>query len=65
MRRLFNSKERFVLRLTAGNKCKACGVKLTRSFHADHVKAYSKGGETELSNGQALCSKCNLMKGNK
>jgi len=36
---------------------------LTKGWHADHVVPYSKGGKTELSNGQALCAECNLSKG--
>lgn len=63
MPRRFSSRQRFVLRLTAFNRCKVCGVKLTRAFHADHVRAWSKGGETETHNGQALCPACNLKKG--
>ena len=38
---------------------------LKEGFHADHVVAYSKKGKTILKNGQALCPKCNLKKGNK
>ena len=64
-RRIFSSKERWVLRLTSFSLCRLCGAKIDRSFHADHVKPFSKGGETDLSNGQALCAKCNLKKGAK
>ena len=42
-----------------------CGIPLGKNFHADHVLAFSKGGATVTSNGQALCSACNLRKGNK
>ncbi len=37
------------------------GVKL----EIDHIKPYSKGGETVLSNLQTLCRACNVGKGNK
>ena len=47
------------------NKCESCGKSLSISYHGDHIKAYSKGGKTTLDNGQALCSECNLRKGNK
>ena len=60
-RRLFTRRERSALRLVAGNQCEACGCNLTK-FHADHRKPFSKGGKTELNNGQALCPPCNLRK---
>lgn len=62
-RRRFNGRERVALLVGASNKCRICGVELTRSFHADHVHPYSLGGATELDNGQALCALCNLRKG--
>lgn len=62
-RRLFTRRERAALRLVAGNRCEACGCTLT-TFHADHRKPFSKGGKTELNNGQALCAACNLRKAN-
>lgn len=40
-----------------------CGVKLSKSFHADHVIPFSHSGPTILNNGQALCAGCNLTKG--
>jgi len=49
----------------SGNLCKKCGAHLKGKFHADHKKAFSKGGKTILNNGQALCETCNLIKGNK
>lgn len=33
--------------------------------HVDHKLAKSKGGAGEVDNGQVLCRKCNLKKGNK
>ncbi len=42
-----------------------CGTPLGGDFHADHVRAFSKGGTTTTNNGQALCKACNLQKGNK
>jgi len=42
--------------------CSAC---LSNDFHADHIKPFSLGGDTNLNNGQALCPKCNLKKSNK
>lgn len=62
-RRRFNTRERIALWLLAAGKCPRCGADLGRSFHADHVTAYSKGGPTDLDNGEALCPRCNLSKG--
>ncbi len=48
-----------------GNKCRLCGVTLTGdSIHFDHIKPWSKGGETVLENLQILCDTHNLAKGN-
>lgn len=63
-RRNFNQRQRKTLRLLSGNQCSICGAVLQNDFHADHIKPFSKGGKTILRNGQALCPKCNLEKGN-
>lgn len=34
-------------------------------MHADHIVPWSKGGKTDLDNGQMLCAACNLEKSNK
>ncbi len=48
-----------------GNKCRLCGITVTgENIHFDHIKAWSKGGETVLENLQVLCAKHNLAKGN-
>lgn len=48
-----------------GNKCKICGCTVTgENIHFDHIKPWSKGGETVLENLQVLCAKHNLAKGN-
>ena len=49
----------------AGGKCKICETPLTIGFHADHCIPFSKGGQTTLANGQALCPACNTQKGAK
>lgn len=50
-------------------RCCACGASPAKDpnveLHIDHVIAWSKGGETELSNLQTLCSKCNIGKGDR
>lgn len=65
MRRRFNDGERVALYLAADGRCARCGDELEPSWHADHVDPFSKGGATEITNGQALCPACNLKKGNK
>ena len=48
-----------------GNKCRLCGITVIgSSIHFDHIKPWSKGGETVLENLQVLCDKHNLAKGN-
>ena len=48
-----------------GNKCKLCGITVTgEDIHFDHIKPWSKGGETVLENIQVLCARHNLAKGN-
>jgi hypothetical protein len=47
-----------------GNKCRLCGVTVTgENIHFDHIKPWSKGGETVLENIQVLCEIHNLAKG--
>lgn len=62
-RRRFTRKERRYLGILAGFKCERCGVELSSNLHGDHRRAFSRGGPTVLSNGQALCPACNLKKG--
>jgi 5-methylcytosine-specific restriction endonuclease McrA len=48
-----------------GNKCKLCGTIVTgENIQFDHIKPWSKGGETVLENLQVLCASHNLAKGN-
>ena len=63
--RAFTKKQRRYLSILTGGVCAICGEELEGIFHADHVHPYSKGGETTLQNGQALCLTCNLQKGDK
>ncbi len=65
------TKRNFSLRLKVqvlmrdGNKCKLCGITVTgEDIHFDHIKPWSKGGETVLENLQVLCATHNLAKGN-
>ena len=48
--------------------CRACGrspaLQPGLPLHVDHVKAWSRGGETVEENPQTLCEQCNLGKSN-
>lgn len=66
MQRRFTGRMRTSLYLASNGRCAECGEVLDiTNWHADHVKAYSKGGMTDATNGQALCPTCNLKKSNK
>lgn len=63
-RRCFTRVQRTILFEDAGGRCCHCFIKISRNdFHADHVIPHSEGGPTEVSNGQALCASCNMIKG--
>jgi 5-methylcytosine-specific restriction endonuclease McrA len=65
-RRQFSPIQKLVILRRARYQCEICGVRLTPdNFHADHKIPYSLGGETAVYNGQALCSACNLKKGDR
>lgn len=63
--RRFGGRERVALYLVADGKCQLCGAVLEPGWHADHVRPFSRGGTTDVINGQALCPACNLRKGTK
>lgn len=58
LRFLVNRRDRFT--------CRACGrspsVEPGVILHVDHIKAWSKGGETTMENLQTLCQRCNIGK---
>ena len=48
------------------NRCNICKKGLDpRAIHFDHIKEYSKGGKTDISNIQALCPTCHAKKTNR
>jgi diadenosine tetraphosphate (Ap4A) HIT family hydrolase len=56
---------RYSVLKASGGRCALCGVtKDDRPLDVDHIKPRSRGGKTELSNLQALCTKCNRSKRN-
>lgn len=59
---------RFRVLVRDGFRCMSCGASPLSTpgveLHVDHIKPWSKGGETVLSNLQSKCSRCNLGKGN-
>lgn len=61
--RRFNASQKGALYLAADGHCSQCGGELELGWHADHMNPYSRGGATDVSNGQALCPGCNLKKG--
>lgn len=64
--RLFSEAQRIDIFFANGKRCQICNCTLTwRNWHADHIIPYSKGGKTEVSNGQALCPECNRKKSNR
>ena len=62
-RRFATKRQKIYAYLIADGKCAICGKELLSGFHVDHIIPFSKKGETELCNLQALCPKCNLTKG--
>jgi Restriction endonuclease len=72
VRRRFSKQQRELIWAGRANaKCpgtdtRRCGRVLDwDDFHIDHIKPWSKGGETDLSNAQILCASCNSSKGNR
>lgn len=61
-----NLKLRFMVMQRDNFKCCICGASPAKDpaieLHIDHIKPWSKGGETVIDNLQTLCSKCNLGK---
>ena len=65
--RLFTAEQRAVIYRLGGGKCACCGndVNEDGDYQADHIIPHSRGGRTQISNGQILCATCNKSKGNR
>jgi hypothetical protein len=61
-RRKFSHDQKRELWFLARGRCSICRVRLGPDWHADHVAPWSKGGQTTVENGMALCPTCNLRK---
>ena len=61
-----NLRLRFMVMQRDNFKCCACGASPAKNpavvLHIDHIKPWSKGGETVIDNLQTLCAECNLGK---
>lgn len=62
-RTLRGKKLRSILYRVADGKCQICGCELPADWHCDHVIPHVVTGETNYLDMQALCPKCNLVKG--
>jgi hypothetical protein len=67
-KREINWRLRFIIMRRDNFKCKKCGRSPATDsniiLHIDHIKAWSRGGETVLENLETLCSVCNIGKSN-
>lgn len=65
-KRAFTKEEKRHLLLSQDCKCASCRVELEvdlmGSYEADHIIPFKDGGDTELSNGEALCLDCHQDK---
>jgi hypothetical protein len=64
-KRSFTVEQRNEIFKASDGHCQDCSTEISATnFHADHITPHSKGGRTDVINGQALCSACNTKKGN-
>jgi len=67
-KRAVNDRLRFKIMKRDNFKCKHCGRSPATDqkiiLEVDHIKPWSKGGETTFENLQTLCKRCNIGKGN-
>lgn len=61
-KRLFSEKLKEYIYDRANGHCEDCGCDLGDDWEADHIVRFTDGGETTVTNGQALCKQCHLAK---
>ena len=65
-RRHFSKSQQKEILYQQNSCCAECGNTLDlRATHFDHIVPWARGGETIVSNGQALCSNCHSIKDHK
>ena len=65
-KRNFDEAQRQVIFRRGNGICRLCGRKCEwNDWEADHIIPWSKGGKTEIENGQILCPSCNSKKGDR
>jgi 5-methylcytosine-specific restriction endonuclease McrA len=64
--RNINWRLRALVLMRDGGRCQLCGAEARdgAKLHIDHVVPWANGGETKLTNLQALCEVCNIGKSN-
>lgn len=64
--RTANWRQRAIVLMRDGAKCQLCGAtpQSGARLHIDHIKPWSKGGETVLENLRVLCEQCNIGRSN-
>lgn len=64
-KRTFDYGQKLAIYYRDNNVCQICQKDLSfNESEFDHIKSWSKGGKTIVSNGQLLCQTCNRQKGN-
>lgn len=67
-KRYISEKKRLKVLKRDNYKCQKCGRSPATHrelfLHIDHIKPFSKGGDSTMENLQTLCNKCNLGKSN-